>query len=176
MNMNKHSLPFVSFVIPTYNAQKYLDKCLVSIERQDYPRDRMETFVIDGGSNDETLSIAKKYDVKILKNPYRDAESGKSIGIQLSFLGYPISGPIILAHAIIAAEHPAIKTRTRALSQGRKLMEAMMKMGCVPHRVGTDFLPLVAKRLSPEYYGLVKKIKKLLDPRGVLRPEIIEPM
>src|SRR3989304_4830046 len=84
MNMNKHSLPFVSFVIPTYNAQKYLDKCLVSIERQDYPRDRMETFVIDGGSNDETLSIAKKYDVKILKNPYRDAESGKSIGIQAS--------------------------------------------------------------------------------------------
>jgi glycolate oxidase len=101
-------------------------------------------------------------------------EFGKSIGIQLSFLGYPISGPIILAHTIIAAEHPAIKTRTRALSQGRKLMEAMMKMGCVPHRVGTDFLPLVTKKLSPEYYGLVKKIKKLLDPRGILRPEIIE--
>lgn len=83
--MEKHNyLPFVSFVIPTYNAQKYLGKCLASIKKQNYPENKIEIFIIDGGSTDETLSIARKYKVKILKNPYRDAESGKSIGIQAS--------------------------------------------------------------------------------------------
>ncbi len=78
------SLPFISFIIPTYNAQKYLDKCLDSVKEQDYPKDKMEILVVDGGSIDRTLSIAKKYGAGILKNPYRDAESGKSIGIQAS--------------------------------------------------------------------------------------------
>lgn len=82
--MSIHSEPFVSFVIPTYNAQKYLDKCLASIRKQDYPKDKMEILVIDGGSTDETLSKARNYNVKILENPFRDAESGKSIGIQAS--------------------------------------------------------------------------------------------
>lgn len=78
------SLPFISFIIPTYNAQKYLDKCLDSVKKQDYPKDKMEVLVVDGGSIDGTLSIARKYGAGILNNPYRDAESGKSIGIQAS--------------------------------------------------------------------------------------------
>jgi glycosyltransferase involved in cell wall biosynthesis len=63
--------PFVSFIIPTYNSEKYLPLCLESIKKQDYPQDRYETFVIDGGSTDGTLSIAKKYKVKICKSPKR---------------------------------------------------------------------------------------------------------
>lgn len=76
---------FVSVIIPTYNAGKYLDKCLKSIEAQDYPKNLYEIVIIDGGSLDKTLTIAKKYkNLKILRNPYRDAESGKSIGIESS--------------------------------------------------------------------------------------------
>jgi len=82
--MKNTPLPFVSFIVPTYNAQKYLENCLTSIEKQKYPKDKTEVLVIDGGSTDSTLDIAKKFNVKILKNPYRDAESGKSIGIQAS--------------------------------------------------------------------------------------------
>lgn len=75
-------LPTVSFIIPTYNAAKYLPACLASIRRQRYPQDRYEILVIDGGSTDETVTIAMGYKVHVLHNPYRDAESGKSIGIQ----------------------------------------------------------------------------------------------
>lgn len=74
--------PFVSIVIPTFNAAKYLEKCLESIVKQDYPKDRYEILVIDGGSTDSTPDIAQKFGGKILQNPYRDAESGKSIGIK----------------------------------------------------------------------------------------------
>jgi len=103
-------------------------------------------------------------------------EFGRGLGMTLLLRGYPYSGPIILAHGTIPVEDSTAKARAKALTQARKLMEALMKMGCVPHRVGTDFLPLVIKKLSPEYYDLVKRIKKTLDPRGILRPEVIEPM
>lgn len=75
-------MPFVSFIIPTYNAGGYLAACLESIQKQTYDRSRYEVLVIDGGSTDETVAIANRYKAHVLPNPYRDAESGKSIGIQ----------------------------------------------------------------------------------------------
>lgn len=76
--------PFVTFIIPTLNAQRYLEKCLKSIRKQDYPKSKYEIFVVDGGSTDGTLSLAKKYKAKVLQNRAVDQESGKSIGIQKS--------------------------------------------------------------------------------------------
>lgn len=73
---------YVSIVIPTFNAAKYLKSCLQSIAKQDYPKDAYEILVIDGGSTDSTLDIAQNFNCKILKNPYKDAESGKGIGIK----------------------------------------------------------------------------------------------
>lgn len=79
MEKNK---PRISFVIPTYNAERYLERCLASITSQDYPRSAYEVLVVDGGSSDRTIEIARKYGVKILPNPKRDAETGKAIGIR----------------------------------------------------------------------------------------------
>jgi len=72
----------ISFVIPTLNAQKVLDTCLKSIVKQNFPRQNYEILIIDGGSIDKTLSIAKKYHSKILKNPLKTAEAGKAIGVR----------------------------------------------------------------------------------------------
>ncbi len=47
--------PTISVVIPTLNAQKYLDECLNALLMQDYPRDRVEIVIVDGGSTDRTL-------------------------------------------------------------------------------------------------------------------------
>lgn len=76
--------PFVSFIIPTLNAQRYLEKCLVSIRKQNYPEEKYEILVVDGGSVDNTVAIAEKYHSKIINNPFIDQESGKSLGIQKS--------------------------------------------------------------------------------------------
>lgn len=72
----------VSFIIPTLNAQKVLPKCLNSISQQDYPKSNYEILIVDGGSTDKTVSIAKKFNSKILKNPLKTAEAGKSVGIK----------------------------------------------------------------------------------------------
>jgi len=75
-------LPKVSFIIPTLNAEKYLDLCLGSVFKQDYPKDKIEVLIIDGGSNDDTINISQKYPVKVLSNEKRIAEYGKYVGIK----------------------------------------------------------------------------------------------
>ncbi len=49
----------VSIITVTYNSEKYLRDCIDSVIRQNY--DNIELIVVDGGSNDETVSIIKSY-------------------------------------------------------------------------------------------------------------------
>lgn len=78
-SINK-KVPIFSIVIPTFNSMKTLGETLASIKNQSYPKDKIETLVIDGGSTDETLSIAKKYKVKIILNKRIELIYAKHIG------------------------------------------------------------------------------------------------
>lgn len=51
----------ISVVIPTYNCSKYLSKCLSSVSWAN------EIIIVDMGSTDKTLSVAKKFNAKIFK-------------------------------------------------------------------------------------------------------------
>ncbi len=72
----------ISFIIPTLNSQKVLTNCLNSIVKQNFPRNQYEILIIDGGSTDNTLIIAKSFNSIILKNPLKTAEAGKAIGVK----------------------------------------------------------------------------------------------
>ena len=50
--------PFVSVVMPVRNEAAFIRESLGSVLAQDYPIDRMEIFVVDGDSEDETAQIA----------------------------------------------------------------------------------------------------------------------
>jgi len=82
--MSTVDLPSVSFVIPTYNASKYIELCLKSIFSQEYSRDKIEVLIVDGGSKDGTLEISRKFPVRMLKNPKRLAEIGLAMGVRES--------------------------------------------------------------------------------------------
>lgn len=49
----------VSIIIPAYNAQAYLRECLGSVLAQSFPD--WEAIVVDDGSTDSTLDIAREY-------------------------------------------------------------------------------------------------------------------
>ncbi len=81
--MAKNNLPTISVVVTTYNSQRTIKRCLKSVRDQDYPQDKIEILVIDGGSEDKTLSIVRNYDVRIVKIPshLQGAEYNKSVGV-----------------------------------------------------------------------------------------------
>ena len=76
-------LPSISILIPTYNSSRSLGECLESIRAQDYPEEKVEIILIDAGSTDGTLAIAERMGVsRILPNPLKTGEAGKSVGIE----------------------------------------------------------------------------------------------
>ncbi len=51
--------PFVSVIIPAYNEQENIEKCVRAVLECDYPKDKLEIIVVDDGSKDNTLEIVK---------------------------------------------------------------------------------------------------------------------
>jgi len=72
--------PLVSIVIATFNSEKTLPLVLKSIRKQTYPRDKIEILLVDGGSTDKTLEIAKKFSYRIISNPRTEPVYGKFLG------------------------------------------------------------------------------------------------
>ncbi len=58
----------ITVIIPTYNSQNTLALVLKSVRKQHYPQKRIEILIMDGGSTDGTISIAKSFKCKILRN------------------------------------------------------------------------------------------------------------
>lgn len=54
----------VSLVIPVYNEEKYLGKCLDSLMKQEVKAD--EIIIVDNNSTDGSVAVAKKYPVRII--------------------------------------------------------------------------------------------------------------
>lgn len=54
--------PMVSIIVPVYNVEKYLSKCLDSLVNQTL--DKIEVIAIDDGSTDSSLSILEEYHEK----------------------------------------------------------------------------------------------------------------
>ena len=48
----------ISIIIPCYNAEKYIDKCLEKLINQDFDKP-YEVIIINDGSKDNTLQILK---------------------------------------------------------------------------------------------------------------------
>ena len=85
------TLPVVSVIMPIRNEAVYISQTLASVLDQDYPNDRYEVIVADGGSTDETREIVRRQAaahsqnrVSIIENPGRTVPVGFNLGLALA--------------------------------------------------------------------------------------------
>lgn len=88
--MKKLSTPRISVIIPTYNEEKNIKKCLDSIFSQKYPRKLLEIIVVDDNSTDKTVEIARSYGAHILYSGKRHGEISKMLGFKKATGEYAI--------------------------------------------------------------------------------------
>lgn len=83
--MKKNNL--VSVIVPVYNAEKYLNKCIESILNQSYKN--LEVICINDGSSDNSLGILEEYKQKdnrlvIIDKENNGVSSARNHGIKIS--------------------------------------------------------------------------------------------
>ncbi len=79
----------ISIIIPCRNEEKYIAICLDSVLKNDYPKEFMEIFVIDGESTDKTRKIINQYTqefsfIHMLINKEHTASFALNMGIKHS--------------------------------------------------------------------------------------------
>ena len=102
-----YNSPFISIVIPTYNEEKYIATCLNSILESDYPNEKIQIFVVDGMSEDNTIKIVREYHnkysfINVIENRQRHTPIGMNLGIEASEGEYVF---ILSAHAVYQADY-----------------------------------------------------------------------
>ena len=86
MNSKLSIHPLLTLIIPCLNEEKYIGNCLDSILQSDYPKEKLEIFIVDGGSTDRTLSLIESYSnkysfIKVLINKKKTAPHALNLGI-----------------------------------------------------------------------------------------------
>lgn len=79
--------PLVSFIIPAYNAQSGIVRCLESVCGQTYPN--LEIIVLNDGSKDETLALCRKLAaqdarIRVVDKPNTGVSDTRNCGLELA--------------------------------------------------------------------------------------------
>ena len=77
----------ISIIIPAYNAQKYIERCLLSLSVQDMPTNNYEAIVINDGSTDNTQSLlnvlCKQYSfARYVSTPNSGLSASRNRGVE----------------------------------------------------------------------------------------------
>jgi len=79
------AFPMVSVIVPAYNEAKNIKRCLKSILKQNYPKEKLEVIVVDDGSEDKTYEIAKgfqKHGVKVFRKRHEGKARALNFGLK----------------------------------------------------------------------------------------------
>ena len=76
--------PLISVIVPVYNVEKYLRRCIDSLLTQTYPN--LEIILVNDGSSDNSWEICQEYEatqpsVRALKKPNGGLSSARNFGL-----------------------------------------------------------------------------------------------
>jgi len=81
----KNLYPFISIIVPAYNAEKTIAMCIESLLRQDFPEGRIEIIVVDNNSSDGTRDVVSKYPVRLYEEKsIQSSYAARNKGIKAS--------------------------------------------------------------------------------------------
>src|SRR5262249_32897032 len=82
------ALPFISVIMPVRNEGNFMRRSLGAVLAQDYPHDKMEIFVADGMSTDNTRAVIAEMaaahpalKVQVVDNPGKIVPMGMNIAM-----------------------------------------------------------------------------------------------
>lgn len=108
----------ISLIIPTFNAEKYLDSLITSINNQTFIPD--EIIVVDSESNDKTIDICEKYNnVHVIKIKRKDFDHGATRDMALKQSKGEIV--IFMTQDALPADNDFIKNLVAPLLADKKL-------------------------------------------------------
>lgn len=71
--------PLVSILIVTFNAQKFIEKTVISCLNQTYPN--IEILILDNASTDNTSKLLKKFKQPLIKLFFNESNTGPYVGL-----------------------------------------------------------------------------------------------
>ncbi len=174
-------MELVSVIIPNYNAEKYISKCIESVLQQTYSN--IEIIVVDDGSSDASREIVQKYctenrDIKLYRQQNMNASIARNKGIDISsgkYLFFLDSDDVLYCDAIknmvdriekdnsqlVIANFNKIDINDKKIEQCNAVKEAqvitnvMMLSGSTPNPSNKLFLSEIVKRENI-YFGNVR--------------------
>ncbi|MEI8018915.1 MAG: glycosyltransferase [Schlesneria sp.] len=73
----------VSVVVPCYNQEDTISRCLTSLINQTYPAEDFEIFLADNGSSDRSVEIARQFDrVRLIQEFQRGSYSARNTAVR----------------------------------------------------------------------------------------------
>lgn len=134
-----NSYPLVSIVIATFNSGKTLPIILRAIRGQAYPKERIELIIVDGGSSDNTLSLACDIGAVVIHNPLTEPVNAKFLGFQSATGQY-----------LVYLDHDEEYLNANVLSDQVEIMRAYPKVRTVDSAgyVNPDGYPFVNEYIN----------------------------
>jgi glycosyltransferase involved in cell wall biosynthesis len=74
----------IAVVIPAYNEEQYLGRCLAALAHQTCSVDRFEVTVVDNGSTDATAEIARRHRARLVVEPRKGVAHARQAGFEVA--------------------------------------------------------------------------------------------
>lgn len=154
--------PNVSIVIPCYNEENNIAKCIDNIESLDYPKEKIELIVVDDGSKDNTLAILKGYQSKVDNlSVIPGKHEGKSASLNLGVkkAKYEI---VMTVDADTYLEKDSLKKLVKPFNNEKI---GATNGSCIVHN--TDSIIAIFQRIEYHYNNLIRRGFSVLFKNGI---------
>ncbi len=79
----------LSIIVPVYNVEEYIEKCILSLQRQDIPKDQYEIIVVNDGSPDNSREVILRLmgtfsNIKLIDQENKGVSIARNVGIEQS--------------------------------------------------------------------------------------------